>query len=142
MGLPMWVNVSTEEPTNSMKFYYVKNDSIWITVVCKFAASAGCTWSIHARLLPSSGVLCVKRFDSVHNCGTAVQTYRNTRTGSKLVSGVVADWVRGQTLVRPTDVVFDLKNDYGLDISYWVAWLGVEKARGEVFGDHAMSSTN
>ncbi|XP_028078374.1 uncharacterized protein LOC114280226 [Camellia sinensis] len=47
--------------------------------------------------------------------------------------------MRGQPLVRPTDVVFDLKNDYGLDISYRVAWLGVEKVRGEVYGDHAMS---
>ncbi|KAL7238656.1 hypothetical protein ACSBR2_004698 [Camellia fascicularis] len=32
-----------------------------------------------------------------------------------------------------------MKNDYGLDISYRVAWLGVEKARGEVYRDHAMS---
>ncbi|CAL5440549.1 unnamed protein product [Camellia sinensis] len=32
-----------------------------------------------------------------------------------------------------------MKDGYGLDISYRVAWLGVEKARNEVFGDHAMS---
>ncbi|KAL7244912.1 hypothetical protein ACSBR2_000286 [Camellia fascicularis] len=107
--------------------------------MCKFVAATSCTWSVHAQVLPSSEVLCVKRFDSVHTCGAAVRTYRNLRTGSELVSIVVADRVRGQPLVRPTDVVFDLKNDYGLDISYQVAWLGVEKAKGEVYGDHAMS---
>ncbi|KAL7177357.1 hypothetical protein ACSBR2_030668 [Camellia fascicularis] len=124
---------------HGFQFKCIKNDSVRITVVCKFAAATGCVWSIHARVLPSNGVLCVKSFDSVHTCGVAVRTYRNLRTGSELVFAVVADRVRGQPLVRPTDVVFDLKNDYGLDISYRVAWFGVEKARGEVYGDHAMS---
>ncbi|XP_028118693.1 uncharacterized protein LOC114316225 [Camellia sinensis] len=59
--------------------------------------------------------------------------------GSELVSAVVTKWVCGQPLVRPTDVVFDLKNDHGLDISYRVAGLGVKKVRGEVYWDHAMS---
>ncbi|XP_028070249.1 uncharacterized protein LOC114272729 [Camellia sinensis] len=121
------------------QFKYIKNDSVRITTVCKFAAVTGCVWSVHARVLPSNGVLCVKRFDSVHTCGAAVRTYRNPCTGSELVSAVVADRVRGQPLVRPMNVVFDLKNDYGLDISYRVAWLGVEKVSGEVYGDHAMS---
>ncbi|KAL7162250.1 hypothetical protein ACSBR2_042683 [Camellia fascicularis] len=121
------------------QFKYIKNDSVRITVMCKFAASTDCLWSVHARMLPSSEVLCIKRFDSVHNCGAAVRTCRNPRTGSDLVPTVVADRVRNKPLTRPTDVVFDLKNEYGLDISYRVAWLGVEKARGEVYGDHAMS---
>ncbi|CAL5348500.1 unnamed protein product [Camellia sinensis] len=59
------------------QFKYVKNDSVRITVVCKFAASTDCTWSVHARMLPSSGVLCIKRFNSVHTCGADVRTYGN-----------------------------------------------------------------
>ncbi|XP_028079644.1 uncharacterized protein LOC114281398 [Camellia sinensis] len=110
-----------------------------VLLVCKFAVSTDCLWSVHARMLPSTGVLCIKRFDSVHTCGVAVRTCRNPRTCSDLVSVVVADRVRDQPLTRPTDVVFDLKNEYGLDISYRVAWFGVEKARGEVYGDHATS---
>ncbi|KAL7229042.1 hypothetical protein ACSBR2_007691 [Camellia fascicularis] len=100
--------------SKTFQFKYVKNDSVRITAVCKFAESIACTWSMHARVLPSNGILCVKNLDSVHNCGAT-------------------------PLTRPTDIVFDLKNDYGLDISYCVAWLGVEKARGEVYRDHAMS---
>ncbi|KAL7166961.1 hypothetical protein ACSBR2_037593 [Camellia fascicularis] len=124
MGLPMWDNVLMGEQMNSEKFY---------------ARQTGCMWSVHARMLPSTEVLCIMRFDSVHSCGAAVRTYRNPRTGSDLVSTVVADRVRNQPLTRPMDVVFDLRNEYGLEISYRVAWLGVEKARGEVYGDHAMS---
>ncbi|XP_028076401.1 uncharacterized protein LOC114278529 [Camellia sinensis] len=90
-------------------------------------------------MLPSTGVLCIKRFNSVHTCGATVRTCRNPRMGSDLVSAVVADRVRDQPLTRLTDVVFDLKNEYGLDISYQVTWLGVEKVRGEVYRDHATS---
>ncbi|XP_028107974.1 uncharacterized protein LOC114306837 [Camellia sinensis] len=122
-----------------VQFKYLKNDSVRITTVCKFAESTGCAWSVHARVLSSNGILCVKKLDSVHNCGAAVRTHTNPRTRSNLVSSVVADRVRAQPLMRPTDIVFDMKNDNGLDISYWVAWLGVEKARGEVYGDHVMS---
>lgn len=53
------------------------------------------------------------------------------------MSSVVDDRVRDQLLMRPTDVVFDLKNEYRLEISYQVSWLGVEKSMGEVYGDHA-----
>ncbi|KAL7194752.1 hypothetical protein ACSBR1_035064 [Camellia fascicularis] len=46
---------------------------------------------------------------------------------------------RMHALTRPTNVVYDLKKDYGLEVSYRVAWLGVEKARGEMFGAHSIS---
>ncbi|KAL7214299.1 hypothetical protein ACSBR1_026668 [Camellia fascicularis] len=105
-----------------------------VTVVYKFATSTGCSWTVHARVLLSNRVLCVRRFYSLHTCGVAVRTYRNPRTGSELMSDVIANRVHNQPLTRPTDVVFDMKNDYGLDISYQVAWLGVEKARGIVWG--------
>ncbi|KAL7172900.1 hypothetical protein ACSBR2_032381 [Camellia fascicularis] len=121
------------------QFKYVKNDAVRVTAICKFVTSTGCGWLVHARVSPSNGVMCLKRFISVHSCGAAVQTYRNPWTGSDLVSDVIAGRVREQPLTRPTDVVFDMKDDYGLDISYRVAWLGVKKARNEVFGDHAMS---
>ncbi|KAL7172677.1 hypothetical protein ACSBR2_032203 [Camellia fascicularis] len=124
---------------HGFQFKYVKNDSVRITVACKFAADTGCAWSVHTRVLPLSGVLCVKRFDGVHTCGATVRTYDNPRTGFELVSSVVADQVREQALIRPMDMVFDLKNDYGLDISYRIACLCVKKAMGEVYGDHAMS---
>ncbi|KAL7247015.1 hypothetical protein ACSBR2_002013 [Camellia fascicularis] len=93
------------------QFKYFKNDLVRITIVCKFAAATDCAWSVHARVLPSSWLFCVKRFDSVHTCGATVRIYRNPRTRSELVSSVVADRMRGQQLKRPTDVVFDLKND-------------------------------
>ncbi|XP_028066342.1 uncharacterized protein LOC114269247 [Camellia sinensis] len=50
------------------------------------------------------------------HCGVAVWTPKNPRAGSNLVSDVICERV-----------------------SYRVAWLGVEKARGEMFGAHSIS---
>ncbi|KAL7253425.1 hypothetical protein ACSBR1_007874 [Camellia fascicularis] len=61
---------------------------------------------------------------------------QNTRAGSKLMSDVISKRVRDRLLTRPTDVVYDVNKDYGLEISYRVAWLGVVKACGEMFGAH------
>lgn len=66
----------------------------------------------------ANSIFSLKRFNRVHSCGAAVRTYRNPRTGSDLVSDVIASRVREQPLTRPTDVVFDMKDGYGLDISY------------------------
>ncbi|KAL7198798.1 hypothetical protein ACSBR2_021156 [Camellia fascicularis] len=120
------------------QFKYVKNGTVRVTVVCKFATLTACGWLVHTRVSPSNDIMRLKRFISVHSCGAAVRTYRNPRTGSDLVSDMIAGCVREQPLTRPTDVVFDMKDGYGLNISYRVAWLRVEKARSEVFSDHAM----
>ncbi|KAL7207328.1 hypothetical protein ACSBR1_029313 [Camellia fascicularis] len=119
-------------------FKYVKNDLVRITTVCKFAMSTGCAWLVHERVSASNGVMCLKRFNNIHSCGAALRTYKNPRIGSDLVSNVIAEHVHEQLVTRPMDVVFGMKNDFGLDISYQ-SWLGVEKARSEVYGDHAMS---
>ncbi|KAL7251455.1 hypothetical protein ACSBR1_013314 [Camellia fascicularis] len=120
-------------------FKYVKNDAIRVTAMRKFVTSTVCGWLVHARVSPSNGIMSLKRFFSVHSYGAVVQTYRNPQTGSDLVSDVIVGRMREQPLTRSMDVVFNMKDGYGLDISYRVAWLGVEKARSEVFGDHAMS---
>ncbi|KAL7199546.1 hypothetical protein ACSBR2_021772 [Camellia fascicularis] len=58
---------------------------------------------------------------------------------SDLVSNVISKRVRDRPLTRPTDVAYTFKADYGLDISYHVAWLGVEKAREAMHSDYLTS---
>ena len=40
---------------------------------------------------------------------------------------------------RPVDVKKEFLTNYGQEVSYYKAWLGVEKARGKVFGDYTTS---
>ncbi|XP_028123134.1 uncharacterized protein LOC114320220 [Camellia sinensis] len=121
------------------RFKYVKNDSVRITTVCMMRESKGCMWSVHARVLHANGFFYLRKWNKEHIYGVAVRTPKNPRAGSDLVSDVISNWVCDKPLTRPIDVVYDLKKDYGLEVSYRVAWLGVEKARGEMFGAHSIS---
>ncbi|XP_028111774.1 uncharacterized protein LOC114310061 [Camellia sinensis] len=121
------------------RFKYLKNGSVRITAVCTMRESKGCMWSIHARVLHADEFFYIRKWNAEHICGVAVRTPKNPRAGSDLVSDVISKRVRDKPLTRPSNVVYDLKKDYGLEISYRVAWLGVEKARGEMFGAHSIS---
>ncbi|KAL7234162.1 hypothetical protein ACSBR1_017703 [Camellia fascicularis] len=121
------------------RFKYVKNDSIWITAVCMIRETKGCMWSIHPRVLHGNGFFYIRKWNSEHICGVVVRTPTNPRAGSDLVCDVISERVRDKPLTRLTDVVYDLKKDYSLEVSYRVAWLGVEKDRGEMFGAHSIS---
>ncbi|KAL7173646.1 hypothetical protein ACSBR2_032995 [Camellia fascicularis] len=104
-----------------------------------FSDSRGCLWSIHARVLNANGFFYLKKWCCNHTCGVAVRTDRNPRMGSEIVADVIAERVHDKPLTHPTDVKYDFKKAYGLQISYSIAWLGVEKARGELYGDHSVS---
>ncbi|KAL7163400.1 hypothetical protein ACSBR2_039493 [Camellia fascicularis] len=120
-------------------FKYVKNDSVRIIAVCIMRELKGCMWSVHAFVLYANGFFYLRKWNKEHICGIVIRTSKNPRAGSDLVSDVISDRVRDKPLMRPTDVVYDLKKDYGLEVSYRVAWLGVEKARGEMFGAHSIT---
>ncbi|GMP95784.1 hypothetical protein CsSME_00044698 [Camellia sinensis var. sinensis] len=79
------------------------------------------------------------RLNNLHSCGVVVRTGKNNKLSSELVCNIIGDRLRDKQLTCPTDVVFDLKKEYGLNVSYHTAWLGVEKARGEVYGDYHVS---
>ncbi|XP_028091732.1 uncharacterized protein LOC114292025 [Camellia sinensis] len=68
-----------------------------------------------------------------------VRTLKNPRVSSDLVSSTISEIVRDKSLTQPCEVVTILKRDYGLDVSYHMVWLGVEKAKVIIHGDHSLS---
>ncbi|KAL7264259.1 hypothetical protein ACSBR1_002252 [Camellia fascicularis] len=118
---------------------FVKNDCVRVTVICAMNESKSCTWAVHRRKLGANGFFYLRKWNSEHICGVAVRTSTHPLVGFDLVADIVSERVRDRPLTRPTKVILDLKQDYGLDISYRVVWLGVEKARAELFGAHSIS---
>ncbi|XP_028055569.1 uncharacterized protein LOC114259743 [Camellia sinensis] len=121
------------------RFKYVKNDSVRIIAVCTMRESKGHMWSIHARGLHADEFFYIRKWNTECSCGVAIRTPKNLRAGSDLGSDVISELVHDKPLTRPSDVVYDLKKVYGLEISYRVAWLDVKKAKGEMFGAHSIS---
>ncbi|XP_028083309.1 uncharacterized protein LOC114284574 [Camellia sinensis] len=110
-----------------------------VTAVCTLQEQKRCSWLILGRVQTCNGYFYLKTLNNLHSCGAVVRTRKNNRLNSELVCNVIGDQLRDKLLTRPTDVVFDLKKEYDLNVSYHIAWLGVEKARGEVYGDYHVS---
>ncbi|KAI8562842.1 hypothetical protein RHMOL_Rhmol03G0066800 [Rhododendron molle] len=121
---------------HSFEFDFVKNETERVTAVCKVKS---CKWNIHARLDKVGDCFYIKRYYNVHSCGVAGRTTKNCHANSTLISQLIKDDVRDKSKKRPVDVVDDLKEYYGVDVSYNRAWLAVKKAKSSAFGDYSDS---
>ncbi|XP_028096647.1 uncharacterized protein LOC114296544 [Camellia sinensis] len=68
-----------------------------------------------------------------------VRTSKNPRFSSDLVSSTISEIVRDKPLTRLCEVMTILKRDYGLEVSYYVVRLSVEKANAVIHEDHSLS---
>ncbi|XP_057468760.1 uncharacterized protein LOC130757970 [Actinidia eriantha] len=71
--------------------------------------------------------------------GVGVRTLKKQRMSSKLVSSLMVNKVRARPMISPAYVLYEFEIEYKLIISHHQAWMGVEKAKSEVFGDYASS---
>ncbi|KAK9273681.1 hypothetical protein L1049_018491 [Liquidambar formosana] len=117
----------------------VKNTKERIIAIYKRRNTNNCMWHVYATLQKINGYFYIRTLNNVHTCGAAVRTTKNSRMSSELVASLIRDKVRDKPLTRPTDVVYDFKVNYGLDITYHHAWWGVERAKNELFGHQSLS---
>ncbi|CAL2265730.1 unnamed protein product [Prunus armeniaca] len=124
---------------NGFKMKYLKNEPRRVTAVCAKKESNGCEWHVHAVKSNVNGFFYVKNLNNAHSCSGLIREKRNKAMGSRLVSSIVKDKVRSNPLVRPIELITDLKENYGLDIPYHVAWYGKESATKDLHGDEELS---
>ncbi|XP_038678413.1 uncharacterized protein LOC119979862 [Tripterygium wilfordii] len=66
----------------------------------------------------SIGDLGLRFLNNVHICGSAIRTSKNVPMSSGIVADIIGNRVSNAPLLRPIDVIKEIKSDYGLDISY------------------------
>ncbi|XP_028056952.1 uncharacterized protein LOC114260951 [Camellia sinensis] len=121
------------------EFIFVKNDKLRVTAQCLFREAKGCMWNVHGKVENANRFFYIRKLKNVHTFGVEVRTMNHSRMSSDLVADLIVEGVRDNPLTRLVHVVQDFKLRYGLRVSYRQAWLGVEKAKGEIFGDYLMS---
>lgn len=113
-------------------FKYKKNDSDRVTVKCK---AEGCQWRIHASRLSTTQLICIKKMNPTHTCEGDVIT-----TGHQVTRGWLANIIKEKLKVhpnyKPKDIVNDIKEEYGIQLSYFQAWRGKEVAREQLQGSY------
>ncbi|KAL7170681.1 hypothetical protein ACSBR2_035543 [Camellia fascicularis] len=115
-------------------FDIVKNDKDHVTVHDKHRVT-----SVHARLENSNKAFVIKQFDDVHTCRSSFRIVKHARMTSSMIGGLISSNVRNKPLASVSVVVCDFKDYYGIEVSYQRTWMGVEKARGSIFGDYSLS---
>ncbi|XP_058217306.1 uncharacterized protein LOC131328374 [Rhododendron vialii] len=118
---------------NGFMYRFVKNDLLRVTAICVIT---GCEWKVHAILNRTNGVFHIKKCHNEHNCGSTYRTNKHKRVSSRLVANEIAGIVEKKPKTSPIDMQDWFTDKYGLDLCYHNAWLGVEKARGELYGDY------
>lgn len=121
---------------NGFMYDLVKNDKYRVTAKCKFEK---CEWRVHAILDRSSGEFVIKDLLNEHRCGSTYRRNKHKRVTSSLVASEIASMVNQNNNTSPMHILEFFADKYGLDLPYYHAWLGVEKARGKVFGDYESS---
>ncbi|KAI8547580.1 hypothetical protein RHMOL_Rhmol07G0207100 [Rhododendron molle] len=121
---------------NGFMYRLVKNDQLRVTVVCVIER---CEWHVHAIVNRTNGVFHIKKCHNQHNCGSTYRTNKYKRVSSSLVADEIAGIVEKKPKTSPNDMLDWFVDKYGLDLCYHSAWLGVEKARGGLYGDYTDS---
>lgn len=125
---------------HGFKFDYVRNDAQTVKANCsQRLTNRNCLWSIKAKLERHSGYFWIKEFNNVHTCGSDALSSSSSRASSRLIGRLISDEIRVTPSKRPFEFLQDMKMDFGVDVSYRKVWMGVEKARGYVFGDYTTS---
>ena len=61
--------------------------------------------------------------------------FSNTSCSLGFIGRLITEEVQAQPLKCPTDVIYDFKKCYGVNISYHKTWLGVDNGKKNIFGD-------
>ncbi|KAL7191916.1 hypothetical protein ACSBR2_023901 [Camellia fascicularis] len=99
---------------------YLKNDATRVTAECMIKLFTSCKWFVHGRVLMNSDIFFIMKLDNVPTCGVVARRSCSKMVDFRLVSDILKK---------------KLKKQYSTDVSYRVAWLVVDKARGGLFGD-------
>lgn len=121
---------------NGFMYEFVKNDKYRVTAKCSIAT---CGWRVHAILNRTNGEFRIKDLVNEHRCGSTYRTNRHKRVTSTLVANEITSIVQNKNKTSPMDMVDFFTDKYGLELPYYHAWLGVEKARGVIFGGYEES---
>ncbi|KAI8522345.1 hypothetical protein RHMOL_RhmolUnG0002000 [Rhododendron molle] len=124
---------------HGFQFYYYKNHKDKVKAYCVERPDGRCMWAVMASLDRSTGFFTIKEFNAVHTCDSAVLTNKISQIGCHFIGRLVTKELRSRPFKRAIDIMHDMKEDYGLDVTYRRSHMGLQKAKDSVFGSYSAS---
>ncbi|MQM13635.1 hypothetical protein Taro_046559, partial [Colocasia esculenta] len=109
---------------------YLKNDSCYVDV---------CPWRLHASVVREGPEFAIKSLNNIHSCGCDIMSDGHPRTSKKWVANAVKGKLVDKPTYRASEMMRDIRRDYGISIPYHQAWWGKEVAVSSLYGDFRTS---
>ncbi|KAL5729667.1 hypothetical protein ACHQM5_002586 [Ranunculus cassubicifolius] len=116
------------------RFVYMlkKNDSLRVTAKCR---SDGCPWRIHASWVRSKKLFKIKKINKSHTCEN-ISTSVHPQAIRDWLTKLVKDRLQVNPHYTPKELLSDIGKDFGIQLSYYQAYRGIELAREQLQGSY------
>ncbi|GMN69565.1 hypothetical protein TIFTF001_038612 [Ficus carica] len=121
------------------QFKVKRSNSSLLHVIC--IDNEGCQWQLRATRMKGSEMFVVKRFDDVHTCSIEIVQGHHRQAKSWMIGECVKAkyFDPTNTLYRPSEIMRDMQDEFGVSFNYLRAWRGKEVALNRLRGDDAES---
>ncbi|XP_060170868.1 uncharacterized protein LOC132601824 [Lycium barbarum] len=115
-----------------------RSNAISYTVVCM---SPECEWKLRASSVGKSELFIVRYLHDEHTCPLKDKVYSQRQATSWSIGelDVKPKITNHKRKVSPGDIMDDVKNEFGVNVSYMLAWRAREKVMNDLRGDPAAS---
>ncbi|XP_012833673.1 PREDICTED: uncharacterized protein LOC105954548 [Erythranthe guttata] len=121
------------------EYVYLKNETCRVTAECRFKDEKQCPWRIHASVDKSNNYFYIRNYNNNHRCGMFFGTASKKRITSDVIMELIDGYIRTMPAITPRQIQAQIKEHYGLDITYYVSWRSTDGGRDKIFGDHGLS---
>ncbi|MQM20020.1 hypothetical protein Taro_053035 [Colocasia esculenta] len=115
---------------------YLKNDFVRLTVRCNVSV---CPWRLHASVVREGPQFAIKSLNNIHTCGCDIMSDGHLWTSKKWVANAVKGKLVDKPTYRASEMMRDIRREYGISIPYHQAWWGKEVAVSSLYGDFRTS---
>ncbi|XP_075092138.1 uncharacterized protein LOC107813946 [Nicotiana tabacum] len=106
-----------------MEYYAISKSYILLCM------SEDCEWRFKASSVNKSQMFKVREFNDKHTCPLKDKVYEQRQASSSLIDGMIRSKLTNhKRKYTPKDIIDDVKSDFGVDVSYMLAWRAKEKA--------------
>ncbi|XP_058102768.1 uncharacterized protein LOC131246545 [Magnolia sinica] len=99
-----------------------------VTAKCR---AQGCPWRVHASRLASMKRFKIRKMNNVHTCG-GVGKDSHPNASNIWIASIIKDKLRDKPHYKPKEIVNDIYQEYGINVTYRRAWNAKEAAQKQL----------
>lgn len=111
---------------HNFEFKVKKSDKSTYTIIC---IDDSCQWRLRATKIDTNEFFVIRKYAREHTCEVGIRRNDHRQARAWFIGRQIMDKFRDpRTIYRPSDIINDVRRDYGVVMSYQKAWKAKECA--------------